>query len=109
MTDHVSERDDTLVVSLSGDVDLERSGSVRTLLLDCLQRGKNVLVDLAQVAYIDSSGIANLVEALQTARDRNTGFGLVAPSEQVLRVLQLARLDQVFTIHADLDGATAES
>jgi anti-sigma B factor antagonist len=60
-------------------------------------------VDLSAVSYIDSSGVANLVEAFQLSRQRGTGFALASVSPAALRVLQLARLDEVFTIHASLE------
>ena len=60
-----------------------------------------------EVAYIDSSGIASLVEALQTARTQQAVFVLADVSEAAQRVLQLARLDKVFTIHHSLADALA--
>ena len=90
------------VVALSGDVDLESSPRVRTALLDCVGMKPAVLVDMSAVSYIDSSGVASLVEAFQSARKSNTGFGLVEVSEGAMRVLELARLDKVFTIYPSL-------
>jgi anti-sigma B factor antagonist len=87
------------VVALKGDVDLEHSPTARKVLLECVQQGRDVVVDMSSVAYIDSSGIASLVEAFQNARRQGTGFALAAVSPSALRVLQLARLDKVFTIH----------
>lgn len=107
MTNSVSEQHEKLVVTLQGDVDLEHSPAIRSLLLDCMQRGKDVIVDLTAVTYIDSSGIANLVEAMQGATRQGTRFGLVAVAGQVTRVLELARLDKVFDVHGDLAGALA--
>ena len=93
------------VVTLKGDVDLESSPKVRSALLDCVGMKRGVLVDMSGVAYIDSSGVASLVEAYQTARKGGTPFALVEVSESAMRVLELARLDKVFTIHATLaDG-----
>ena len=66
-------------------------------------RGSPVLVDLAGVTYIDSSGVASLVEALQQARSQEAEFALAAPGEGVRRVLELARLDKVFVIHETLE------
>ncbi len=60
------------------------------------------------VSYIDSSGIASLVEAYQTARRASTLFALVAVSDAAMRVLELARLDQVFSIHATVTDALAD-
>ncbi len=105
MTNAVSEEAGRLVVKLNGDIDLEHAPRVRELLLECVGREKDVVVDLGGVDYIDSSGIANLVEALQTANRQGTGFQLVSVTGQAMRVLQLARLEKVFAIHDDLAAA----
>lgn len=107
MTDVIREEQGSLVLALSGEIDLDRAPGVRRQLLDCVKRGKDVLVDLSKVTYIDSSGIAGLVEALQWANRRGTALHLAAVSPQALRVFELARLDKVFTIHADVDAALA--
>ena len=80
---------------------------MRKLLLDCVGRGRDLLVDLSRVTYIDSSGIASLVEALQRADRAGLGLGLVSVSAEALRVFELARLDKVFAIHSDLGSALA--
>ena len=98
---NVTEQEGALLVSLSGSVDLEHAGGVRKALLGCLDRGGDITVSLAGVEYIDSSGIATLVEAYQLAREKGIGFVLSAVSAQALRVLKLARLDRVFTIRDD--------
>ena len=98
MEHEIKEEDNALIVALKGDVDLQSSPEARTILLDCVAKKKPVLVDLSGVGYIDSSGVASLVESLQTARKSGTNVILVAVSEGALRVLQLARLDKVFTI-----------
>ena len=64
---------------------------------------------MSEVSYIDSSGIAALVEGLQSAKSKGKQFGLVSVSKAVMAVLQLARLDRVFTIFPDLDAAREES
>ncbi len=96
------------VITFSGEVDLENSPRAREILLGQVAQDRKVLVDLGGVEYIDSSGIASLVEAFQEARRRGTSFGLVCVSPPALRVLKLARLDRVFTIfdslQAGLDG-----
>ena len=106
-TEAIREEQGRLVVELDGEIDLERAPKVRKTLLDCVARGSDVLVDLSRVTYIDSSGIASLVEALQNAGKGGTGFGLVAVSPEALRVFELARLDKVFAIHPDIDAALA--
>ncbi len=107
MSQAVREVNGNLVVSLTGEIDLDRAPEARRLLLDCVKRSKDVLVDLSAVTYIDSSGIASLVEALQWAKRRGTDLCLIAVSPQALRVFELARLDKVFAIHPDLAAALA--
>ena len=103
----ITESEGRLIVALEGEIDLEQAGAVRRALLDTLKKGRTVLVDLSQVTYIDSSGIASLVEGLQVAKKQKSELALVAVSQRVRRVLELARLDKVFQIHADLAAATA--
>ena len=104
----VSDNGAVKVVAISGEVDLSTSPKVRDALLDCILGGASVVVDLADVSYIDSSGVASLVEAYQSAKSRGHKFALAQVGETPLRVLKLARLDQVFIIHADVDAAIAD-
>lgn len=107
--DHsIREDRGALVIALAGDVDLESSPRARSVLLDCVGQNRTVLVDMSAIAYIDSSGVASLVEAFQSARKAGSRFALVAVSDAALRVLQLARLDRIFSIHASLDDALAD-
>lgn len=80
---------------------------MRRALLDALRDKIPLIVDLSQVTYIDSSGIASLVEAYQIARKQDTALVLAAVSPAALRVMQLARLDRVFTIRDSVDDALA--
>ena len=93
------------VVRLGGEVDLSWSQQVRRAVLDALGASQAVAVDLAKVSYIDSSGIAALVEGFQSARGKGQRFILVEVSDAVLAVLRLARLDKVFSIHRSLEEA----
>ncbi len=109
MKHQVTEGAGGTVVAFEGDVDLQSSPNARQVLLEAVGRGQAVFVDLSGVGYIDSSGIASLVEALQRSRQSGTGFVLAAVSDAAMRVLQLARLDKVFRIYATLDDAMAEA
>lgn len=92
------------IVVLTGDVDLSCSPEARKAILACLEAGHDTLVDLGEVSYIDSSGVASLVEGFQTAKKSDLRFGLIGVSEAAMSVLELARLDKVFPIHADLQA-----
>lgn len=97
-----------IVISLSGEVDLSWSQQVRRAILDALRHNDTVGVDLSQVSYIDSSGIAALVEGFQQSRLSGSRFALVAISDAVRAVLELARLDRVFPIVADVPALAGE-
>jgi len=101
----IREEGANLVVAFVGDVDLEHSPKARKVLLESVRRGKRVLVDLSGVDYIDSSGVASLVEAYKLARTRSQDLALASVSASAMRVLQLARLDKVFTIHDSVADA----
>ncbi len=94
------------VVSLAGEVDLSGASEIRRTLLEQLAAGRPTFVRLREVSYIDSSGIASLVEAYQAAKKKGLRFGLLEVSEPVMNVLALARLDKVFPIHANLPTAS---
>jgi anti-sigma B factor antagonist len=104
MAYQVKAEGDYDVVMLTGDVDLSCSPEARKAILSCLGEGHHTLVDLSSVSYIDSSGVASLVEGFQTAKKNKLRFGLIGVSEAAMSVLELARLDKVFPIHSDLNA-----
>lgn len=102
----VTQDGDVIIIAVTGDIDLDYSGTIREVLLNAVATtARGVAVDLSQVTMIDSSGIASLLEAFQTARKRGKKLVLAAPPEAVLRVLKLARLDTVFQMADDLADA----
>jgi anti-sigma B factor antagonist len=103
MKHEISEQQGASVVAFTGEVDLESSPAAREILLKCLESTSKVIVDLSEVSYIDSSGVASLVEALQAAKKNGSQFSLAAASEPTRRVLELARLDKVFTMYGSVD------
>jgi anti-sigma B factor antagonist len=98
---------DTTIVDVNGDITLRSTPEVRTVLLELLRekRSARVVVNLAKVRYIDSAGVASLVEALRVSRDMNRGFALFGLSRAARQVLELTRLTKVFEIHEDEQSA----
>lgn len=94
---------DVDILELSGEVDLHYSPTLREEILSSLKQGNALLVDMANVSYIDSSGIASLVEGFQTAKTANQSFGLLRISNPAMQVLTLTRLDKIFSLYDDLD------
>ena len=93
------------VIMLTGEVDLHCSPQARKVILECVDKNEYVLVDLSSVDYIDSSGVASLVEGYQKARKKDLSFGLVGVSDAAMSVLKLARLDQVFPIFETIEDS----
>ncbi len=93
------------IIALSGEIDLHYSPKAREIILRYLGDKNHVLIDLADVAYIDSSGVASLVEGFQHARTHNLKFALIGVSDAAMQILQLSRLDKVFPIIASAADA----
>ena len=85
---------DYLLVRLRGEVDLSWSQQVRKAILDGLGANGKVGVEMSEVSYIDSSGIAALVEGLQSAKSKGKQFGLVRGPQQVQRLLSLTGVEE---------------
>ena len=95
------------IVDVDGDITLYNSPEVRKVLLDLLKnkRMPRVIVNLQKAKYIDSAGVASLVEALKASRDLKSSFALYGLSRTAREVLELTRLVKVFEIHDDEQGA----
>lgn len=106
VTVQTSPLPDGVVVEVGGDVDLSRSPRLRTALASASAgKPQRLIVDLAKVPYMDSSGVATLVEGLQAARRNGTKFLLAALQPRVKSILEIARLDTVFKIVATVEEA----
>jgi len=91
------------VVSLEGDLDMSSSPKVRNILLPIfLKKVSHIIVDLSKVPYIDSSGIATFVEALQLSRKGKVRFSLAGATRRVESIFDLAYLKNIFEMAPDL-------
>ena len=93
--------DKTTIFDLSGDIDSANSPVVRDSVLREIRESRTprVVVNLSQVRYMDSSGVASLVEGLKASRDLGSRCILVGLSTSAREVLQLSRLLKVFEIY----------
>ena len=101
--------DKTTILDVSGDIDLASSPDFRKAALRELRelRTPRVLLNLTAVHYIDSSGVASLVEALKASRDLGSRLILFGLSSGVREVLQLSKLIKVFEIRDTEEQAVA--
>src|SRR5262249_50101953 len=95
---NVRREDSFAVLAVAGHIDMDSSPR----LLDAVQEGINgaspLKVDLSAVTYIDSSGIAVLVQGLKHAKKRAVEYRLLNPTGQVKAVIELANLVELFVI-----------
>lgn len=95
----VDRTDGTVVVSLAGELDLYNAEEVRGALIEACAGEPDVLVvDLAEVRFIDSTALGVLIEARSRLVDRN-GFRLAAPGLETRRALEVSGLDRHFLVH----------
>jgi anti-sigma B factor antagonist len=101
--------DNASIVDVVGDITLYNTPEVRKILLDLLKekRAKRVIVNLMNVKYIDSAGVASLVEGLKISRDMKSQFALFGLSRTTREVLELTRLLKVFEVHDTEEQALA--
>jgi anti-sigma B factor antagonist len=97
------QQGDAVVVAVRGEIDLHNSPELRGALLDMLARFKpaKLVLNLAQVPYMDSSAIAVLVESLQKLRKSGGKIYLTDLQPRVKGLLEIARLDAIFVIVAE--------
>lgn len=102
---------DNAILELGLEIDLDQSPVVRENIKELFEKCKSVQVDLAKVSYIDSSGIASLVEGMQIGKKTNKNFSLINVSNEVMKVIKLAHLDKIFKIESTSgqDAGTAPS
>jgi anti-sigma B factor antagonist len=100
------------ILKLKGDVDMNTSSDVRNALAGVFQLNqkgmKALLIDLSQVRYMDSSGIATLVECMQNCMKTGARLRLCELSASVRDVFELARLASVFEIFPTVNEASKD-
>ena len=94
------------LVRVSGEVDMSNSPTVRDSLMLLIEaKAPTIVVDLGGVTYMDSSGIATLIEGHQATTSYGGKFRIAALIPNVRQVFELARLTDVFDIYPDVDRA----
>jgi len=96
------QQGDATILDLSGDITLSNSPEIRTAMLNLLRekRVSYLIVNMLEVPYVDSSGVASLVEGLKVSRDLKARFALYGLSKSARTVLELTHLLRVFEVHA---------
>jgi anti-sigma B factor antagonist len=97
------------VLRLSGELDLSTVPEVRRAIRDLLDAHQLfMLINLTQLEFIDSSGLGVLVGGLARVRERQGEIKLVCANRRILRVFEMTRLTQLFTIYEDEEAAVQD-
>ncbi len=98
----VRRQGDATVVTLVGEVDLHHTPDVhRVLVSACQEKPKTLVVNLASVTYLDSSGIGTLVEVFRRVNGYGGKLALCGLNDRVYSVFEITKLDRFFKIYAN--------
>jgi anti-sigma B factor antagonist len=98
------------VVSVTGEVDVYTAGRLREEIVGLVDRGRHHLaVDLEGVEFMDSTGLGVLITGLKRIREQAGELVLIAPRDQIRRLLTITGLDRVLPVHESVDEAMAQS
>lgn len=99
---------DVMVLSLRGRLDATNAADLKDKVKDCLKKGRiHIVIDLAEIDFVDSSGLGSLVACLRTVNKAGGDIRIAAVQDRVRAVFELIRLHHVFDIYEDSDAAAA--
>ncbi len=97
---------DAIVYRLGGSLDMATSPSLRAALIEAADEGKHdILVDLSQLEFLDSTGLGALIGAHRRALEHGGHVRLVVGEGQIQRLLMITGLMRVFSVYASMDAA----
>ena len=93
-------------MTLRGEIDVYTAPKLKEELVAVIESGcANVVGDLEEVTFIDSSGLGVLVSALRRARERDGAVRVVCSRENILKIFRITGLDKVFPVFSDIAEA----
>ena len=98
MSYKVSEEGNVATVHLDGEIDMDVTEKAKEVIFPHIDAGKEVHLNLNNVQYMDSSGISVLIESHQKALEKNTKVIIKEVSKSVLKVIMMAKLEQILNL-----------
>jgi len=108
---HVKKKqlNDITVCYVDGDIDINSSPDIRNALSDLTGRHvKKIVIDLAGVSYVDSSGLATLVEMLKKTKSYGGKLRLSNLADKVKSLFEITKLEKLFEIFDNAEEALAD-
>ncbi|MGI4789579.1 MAG: STAS domain-containing protein [Janthinobacterium lividum] len=101
--------DQIAIVRLKGEIDLHTCSILRDTLRELIeQKYYQIVINLAEVPYLDSAALGVLVDAVRRVREHEGGISLVSTTPFVRRAFEITRLVKIFQLFEDNDAALAE-
>ncbi len=98
------------VLGVRGEIDVSTAPRFRECLIGLVNDGhRQVVADLSEVDFLDSVGLGVLVGGLKRLRSHEGNLSLVCTQGRILKVFEITGLDTVFTVHASVAEAVAET
>lgn len=98
------------LIELSGEVDLYNAPAFKQRLVEAIESGKReVVIDLTDVSFIDSTTLGVLVGGLKRLRPEGGNLRLVCSNENIVKIFEITGLDRVFSLHETREAAIAEA
>ena len=97
-----------VVVAVSGEIDIASAPKLREKLVELASQGaQQVVVDLQEVDFLDSTGLGVLIGGMKRLRGMDGDLTLVCTQPRTLKVFEITGLNRAFTIHESVDAAVA--
>lgn len=105
----IREEGGCVIIDLQGEIDLHQSPLLHERLVEvCKSKPKVLVLNLAQVSYMDSSGVGTLVHTYRTVSGYKGRMALAGLRDRVRSVFEISRLDKYFAIYDSVEAALAE-
>lgn len=110
MNSQVTERDDVVIISLSGKImGGPEAGEINEKINNLIDKNKKkIIIDLENVGWMNSSGLGILIGAVTTLKNNNGKLIIVNVSDRIANLLKITKLSGVFDIEQDVDSAIAQ-
>ena len=96
------------VIDVQGEIDIYTAPRLRELLIDLVSQGSyQLIVNLDEVGFLDSTGLGVLVGSLRRVRAHDGSLDLVCTQQRILKILKITGLTEVFGIYETVDQAIA--
>jgi anti-sigma B factor antagonist len=106
----VRKEGDHAILTVGGEVDVYTAPKLREKLIELVSDGSyNLVVDLENVDFLDSTGLGVLVGGLKRVRNHDGSLQLVCTQEKILKIFRITGLTKVFPIHSSVQDAMAGS